>query len=658
MKMKMTELATMFVAAALFVCCSKMNIEDSPVDTTVSDEGTEFVLNLVQTKTVNDGFGTRWTEGDLVNVFHAEAGTTDYINDGAFEYNGGNAFRGVIREKLESGKKYDWYVAYPYDKTMLSPKAMPIHVPGDQYQSADGDMSHLAGSYCPLSGKALSVAGNSSIVVEMRHLVTVLKIKVTNYEQNPMNLNLVSFRADGATHVNESVTIINGDAPTIAGSFNVDITSDGLSYTQVDRGMGLGGSRPLLHLKTPVTLGLNESATVYMVTLPFYIANGTAYTIGMNNNQGGVTMSLYGKNIAFKAGQICGIRQGSRLEPPFKDGINFYHGQKLSDGTYQFEDGWWRCDLPENCQFAHEFDFADLFYSCNTGDASVSLLSIGNQNDKAGNDGVTPSEAGVARFNELAASCKGFKWVRNARFGYNFDVGYGDKCGLFFSCYAGYNVGRWNIWFRMEKDPFDGLVKAVDGDWLLETSPTINGGALWGNKFAAPTAVYGAIAAGTEVNICQFLNGNPTSWDQGMFDLFYPNWRNFVVKSAAGEMLILNDGTNVVLTDYAKKFCQHSRGIEWQPAWYQGFDKNSGENGEYTEEGIWNGGTNDNGPVPSAAAAAAAHGISITTDGRLVTSPEYDGFGFRFAPSLYFEYDYGYAQHLGTKYLPFIVGNI
>ena len=65
-----------------------------------------------------------------------------------------------------------------------------------------------------------------------------------------------------------------------------------------------------------------------------------------------------------------------------------------------------------------------LFYSCNTGDASVSLLSIGNQNDKAGNDGVTPSEAGVARFNELAASCKGFKWVRNARLGYNLDVGY------------------------------------------------------------------------------------------------------------------------------------------------------------------------------------------------------------------------------------------
>ena len=82
----------------------------------------------------------------------------------------------------------------------------------------------------------------------------------------------------------------------------------------------------------------------------------------------------------------------------------------------------------------------------------------------------------------------------------------------------------------------------------------------------------------------------------------------------------------------------------WLPAWYIGFDRISGE---YREEAAW-----DNG------AAAAEHGISITSDGRLVTAADYDGWGFRLAPSLYFEYDYGYTQHVGTKYLPFIVANI
>jgi hypothetical protein len=99
-----------------------------------------------------------------------------------------------------------------------------------------------------------------------------------------------------------------------------------------------------------------------------------------------------------------------------------------------------------------------------------------------------------------------------------------------------------------------------------------------------------------------------------------------------------------VLSDYAKKFCKQSSGLTWLPAWYRGYDPSVRE---YTEEAAWDGG-----------AKAATHGLSITPDGRLVVSSDYDGFGFRFAPSLYFEYDYGYAQHVGTKYLPFVVGNI
>ena len=629
---------TMVSFTTVFASCVKETVPQTPEEQPV---GSEFTIRLVQTKTVNNGYSTEWVAGDKVNVFHAEAGTENFISDGPFEFTGNNSFKGFIRDgAVESGKKYDWYVLYPYDENMASPKAAPIHIPADQYQSKDGDMTHVAGSLCPFAGKATAVASNEAIVVNMKHMVTVLKVKVTNYEPNPMDLNLVSFRANGATHENEVVNIINGDASTVTGSFEVDITGEKFVYNHVDNGKGIGTSRPLLHLNTPKTLGLNESATVYMVTIPFYVPNASTLTVGMNNNTGGVTQGIYGRNFAFKAGVICAVRQGSRVEPPFKDGINFYCGKKLENGTYEYQDGWWRCDLPIDFQFSGEFSFADLFYSFNTGDAAFSLHAVGNQNDKAGNNGTAE---GNDKCNELASCCQGYRWVRNKRFTHNFNVGYGDKSGLFFHCYAGYNVGTWEIWFRLE-DPFDGVVSVVDSDWLLDTNPTVNGGALWQDKFFAPTVVYGTVAPGTEINLCSFYNSNPVSLDQDKFNLFQPNWANISVTASNGERLLYNDGQNLILSDYAKKFCKQSSGLTWLPAWYRGFDPSVGE---YTEEAAWDAG-----------AKAAEHGISITSDGRLVLSQDYDGFGFRFAPSLYFEYDYGYAQHVGSKYLPFVAGNI
>ena len=309
MKQLIIKFSTVFAFTALLVGCTKENTPQTGVH-----NGTEFTLHLVQTKTANDGYGTKWVQGDRVNVFHAEAGTRNYISDGPFEFTENNEFKGYVRDDaIVNGNNYDWYVLYPYDENMLSPEAAPIHIPADQYQSKNNDMSHLAGSYCPLAGKAESIPTSAAVVINMKHLVTVLKIKVTNYEPDPMSLDLVSFRADKATHENENVNIINGDSQTIAGSFEVDITGDKLTYNQVDKGKGRGTSRPLIHIDTPVTLNTNESATVYMVSIPFYIGNSCVYTIGMNNDVGGVSQALYGKNIAFKAGQICSIRQEAAL---------------------------------------------------------------------------------------------------------------------------------------------------------------------------------------------------------------------------------------------------------------------------------------------------------------------------------------------------------
>ena len=61
------------------------------------EAGAEFTINLnPATRTVNNGLSTEWVEGDNVNVFHAVAGTTDYIDDGAFEFTSGTMFKGKL----------------------------------------------------------------------------------------------------------------------------------------------------------------------------------------------------------------------------------------------------------------------------------------------------------------------------------------------------------------------------------------------------------------------------------------------------------------------------------------------------------------------------------------------------------------------------------
>lgn len=314
------------------------------------------------------------------------------------------------------------------------------------------------------------------------------------------------------------------------------------------------------------------------------------------------------------------------------------------DGTYEYQDGWWRCDLPVDFQFSGEFSFADLFYSFNVEDATVYLNAIDNQNDKAGNNGTA---AGQAKFEELAACCNGYRWVRNERFTHNFTVGYGDKSGLFFCCYAGRNVGAWEIWFRLE-DPFENIIANVDGDRLMATVPTINGADLWGDKYWAPLLAYTGIQAGSQVDICDFYTSGPSTLavgensTQDEFNLFYANWKNWCVMNGAGEKIIWNDESGIAVSDYVNKFCKQSKGVYWQPAWFRRFDKSTNA---YVAggEAAWDGGVE-----------AGKYGLSITSDGKLVASSAYDGTAFDFAPSLAFEYDYGYAQHIGTKHLPFI----
>ena len=406
------------------------------------------------TKTANNGLSTVWVDGDKVNVFHAVAGTTDYINDGAFTFSTEDRFTGTIKAELEKGKAYDWYVAYPYDPTTISPKYMRVTIPTIQNQVADGDMSHLREKLCPLAGKVEAVPAEQNPNVMMNHLVTVMKIKVTNYESEPCNLQTVSF-----AHHNRA-----GEYTTLAGVQYVDVTGEEIVYAQAEEmdadNITLPGwennseltkssllegdvTRPYINLTNPKTLGLNESATVYLICKPFTIPNVTSLCVGMNNVSGGVSQEIHKQNtegVVCKAGAINGIKQGSRLAPPFKSNIKFYHGKKNADGTYKIDnEGWWRCELPEEFDLQGKFNFKDLFTTTNI-DATFTLIDKPNQNATV----QSMYDEFKACINETEGSGE---W--NGHLGLNVSLNFPDtdRSGIFVNSSAGYNVGSWAIMY-------------------------------------------------------------------------------------------------------------------------------------------------------------------------------------------------------------------
>lgn len=649
MTMKKHIIILLAAFAAVFAGCTKEIAPENNGNTV--PEGSKFTITLSPvTRTVNDGLSTRWTEGDQVGVFHAVAGTQNYISDGAFTFTSGQEFEGRLGEVLQSGANYDWYVVYPYDERTTSPKEMLINIPADQYQSEDGSMAHLSGSLCPLAGKAKGLQSGAPVVVTMEHLTTVMKLIVTNYEANPMSLNLVSFMANGCTHPN--VTLMSSaHGQTITGTYTVDFTGENAVYTHVDKGMGSGSPRPLVHLNTAKTIGLNESATVYLVTIPFYVPNATSTTIGMNNNSGGVEMALYGKNAACKAGDITPLKQGSRLAPPFKDGINFYHGQKNADGSYTFQDGWWRCDLPSDFQFSGEFNFADLFYTCNTGDARIKMLDAGNQNDRGGN-------GNAARFNELSACCQGFKWVANRRWDNNFNVDYGDKAGLFLDCYAGYGVGSWIIWFRIQ-DPFKDKFEASNGVNRLKNS-SFDFYYLYNDEHMLTRIGYvtGGANIARDIHINTQYNTATNDYSGGKLATFKGAWKveNHLV-SSDGRVLIKNNlvDNSFGLTEEAANYCKQSRGLYWIPAAYTEFKSNTNP-GEYEKRAD----PESREAEANLAAELKAFGITMTDNGHIILDNTYDtSKSFCITPRIKFEYDYGTIVYTyGSRYLPGLCLNI
>ena len=215
---KIISWGVMLAAAFTLTNCAK-EIENPNEQPETAGVPFEIVASTVDTKTVNDGMHTNWAEGDQINLFHAVCDETDYKNDGVFKVSdieGGN-FKGALCEALDVEEEYDWYAVYPYNADLTSPKntTAAFTIATGLVQDGYDNMKHLAGDVLPLYGKAVAVPGADMPALEMSQIASVIAVKVTNNTADAIEVNKVSFVADGNC---------------LAGSYYFDFSGEKLTF--------------------------------------------------------------------------------------------------------------------------------------------------------------------------------------------------------------------------------------------------------------------------------------------------------------------------------------------------------------------------------------------------------------------------------------------
>lgn len=166
----------------------------------------EISASTPDTKTANDGLNTVWVAGDAINLFHAEAGSTSYKDDGKFSVAAADVdagrFTGTLGGDLEAGKSYDWYAFYPYSSYTTTPvntsggrTYIGCRSDGSQAQVGLDNMDHIAGVNYPLYGYAKSVSADTRPTVAMTHVSSLIEIVVTNTLSEDLNVENISFTA-------------------------------------------------------------------------------------------------------------------------------------------------------------------------------------------------------------------------------------------------------------------------------------------------------------------------------------------------------------------------------------------------------------------------------------------------------------------------------
>ena len=281
-----------FIYAAGLMClalsitdCQKELVDQT---TPASEPNFELFARPVTTKTANNGLDTKWVAEDAINVFHAEAGSTEYVSDGKFTVKNieTGRFDGPVKT-LDADKSYDWYAFYPYTSQITTPgekTAGWVTVGGtSQTQTGNGSRAHLAGESCPLYGIASNVASDKVPSIEMNHLTSVIKVSVTNNSGEDLTVSSVSFT--GTEDIVGTYYINFADSP-------VAYKSSGDKYVSSTASLTVSGGTAIAN---------GSSADFYIALKPFTATAGSTLKLAVNGYEKTLTLK---NDITFTAGHI------------------------------------------------------------------------------------------------------------------------------------------------------------------------------------------------------------------------------------------------------------------------------------------------------------------------------------------------------------------
>lgn len=302
-----------FVFAAGLMClalsitdCQKELVDQT---TPASEPNFELFAQPVTTKTANNGLDTKWVAKDAINVFHAEAGSTLYVNDNQFTVKDieTGRFDGTVSKSLSADKSYDWYAFYPYTSQITTPGDREVGwvtVGGtSQTQTGNGSRAHLAGESCPLYGIASNVASDKVPSISMNHLTSVIKVSVTNNSGEDLTVSSVSFTG----------------TEDIVGTYFINFAASPVAYKS--SGNAYVSSTASLTVFNGEALANGSSADFYIALKPFTAKTGSTLKLAVNGYEKALTLK---NDITFTAGHI---------KP-----LNFNYDTSLKTATFNFAD--------------------------------------------------------------------------------------------------------------------------------------------------------------------------------------------------------------------------------------------------------------------------------------------------------------------------------
>lgn len=249
-----------------------------------------YTLNVAtpETKTtVDNSWNVAWAEGDAITaVVNSTAATFNYANGNSFTTTGA----------ISLGESNNWYLLYPSSKyfTSVDSEGYATGATGNKgyfnipkesnTQSTIGNKSHLGGQL--LYGVGTST-GSEQASVQMNHLVSVIRVKVTNNTSDAIDI--------------AKVNVANDADARMSGTFYVNFTngtteSSGASFTDPYAELSVSNG----------TIAKGSTGELYVPVCPFSLTSGDKVTVTLTLRDGATATyeAAVSSDIEFTAGHI------------------------------------------------------------------------------------------------------------------------------------------------------------------------------------------------------------------------------------------------------------------------------------------------------------------------------------------------------------------